>query len=77
VGFFGIEGSLNGLIRIGRRYIRFFKFLDSFSKAYDAFSSIDGMRALLMVGKWGCMGIYLGCESLTIVSVEIFCLSRT
>lgn len=55
-------------LSIGRRYFRFFKFLDCFSKAYDAFYSGSGLGGVLLVGKWSCMGGYLILESSTIVS---------
>lgn len=32
-------------------------------------STVEGV---LEVGKWGCMGLYLGCESLGIVSLFSF-----
>lgn len=52
----------------GRRYFRFFKFLDCFSKAYEAFYSAGGLGGVLLVAKWSCMGGYMMLESSTIVS---------
>jgi hypothetical protein len=56
------------ILNAGRRYFRFFKFLDSFSKAFDSFYATDGVVGVLEVGKWSCLGAYLFLESLTIVS---------
>ena len=53
---------------LGRRYFRFFKFLECFSKAWSYLYESTGIDALLGTGKWSCQGIYLACESLTIVS---------
>jgi hypothetical protein len=54
---------------VGRRYFRFFKFLDAFPKAFDSFYATVGVMGVLEVGKWSCLGAYLFLESLTIVSV--------
>ena len=53
---------------VGRRYFRFFKWLDCFSKAFEAFYTSEGVSGVLEVGKWSCMGAYLFLESVTIVS---------
>jgi len=53
----------------GRRYFRFFRFLDCFSRAYDCFTDKEGMEGVLGTCKWSCMGAYLGLESVTIVSL--------
>lgn len=48
----------------GRRYFRFFRFLNCFSKAWSCFYGSD----MLGTGKWSCLGIYMVLESATIVS---------
>ena len=53
---------------LGRRYFRFFKFLDCFERAWGCFVNSDGMQMMLGAGKWSFMGLYLGLESVTIVS---------
>src|SRR3954466_1590442 len=53
---------------LGRRYFRFFRFLDCFAKSLASFHENEGLDVLLGTGKWSCMGIYLGLESITIVS---------
>jgi len=54
---------------LGRRYFRFFKFLDCWAVAYDARPAWDGSALLgtLEFGKWSCMGLYLFLESCTIL----------
>jgi hypothetical protein len=52
----------------GRRYLRFFKFIDAFAQASKAFNSSTGIAAILDVGKWSCLGIYLFLESCTITA---------
>ncbi|KAE9373452.1 hypothetical protein N431DRAFT_482476 [Stipitochalara longipes BDJ] len=52
---------------LGRRYFRFFKFLDAFSKAFDSLYGTVGVVGVLEVGKWSCLGAYLFLESLTIL----------
>ncbi|RDW77955.1 hypothetical protein BP5796_05807 [Coleophoma crateriformis] len=56
---------------LGRRYLRFTKFIDCFNTAYSAFSAPgsekSGVVVLLEVGKWSCLGIYLLLESFTIM----------
>ncbi len=59
---------------VGRRYFRFFKFLECFSKALECFYAASGVMGLLEVGKWSFLGVYLFLESLTIVSVFRFVL---
>ncbi|TVY83272.1 Peroxisomal membrane protein PMP27 [Lachnellula suecica] len=54
---------------LGRRYFRFFKFLDCFSKGYEAFYNADGIGGILLVGKWTCLGGYMLLESSTILDV--------
>ena len=56
---------------IGRRYIRFFKFIDNFSLAYTAFRTRSGFMGTLEVVKWSCWGIYLMFESSVIVGHRI------
>jgi hypothetical protein len=51
----------------GRRYVRFFKFIDAFATATRLFNSSSGITAVLDVGKWSCLGMYLFLESCTIV----------
>ncbi|KAH7419106.1 peroxisomal biogenesis factor 11 [Cadophora sp. MPI-SDFR-AT-0126] len=58
---------LRAQFALGRRYFRFFRFLECFSKAYDCFYTIDGMRGVLALGKWSCLGAYLFLESVTIL----------
>ncbi|KAF5877126.1 uncharacterized protein Bfra_001489 [Botrytis fragariae] len=47
-------------LAVGRRYMRFFRFIKNFSKAWDSLLNEDGMRMLINVGKSGFMGAYLG-----------------
>lgn len=58
---------------LGRRYLRFTKFIDCFGSAYSSFTSSSnrGFVASLEVGKWSCLGIYLLLESCTIVSLPL------
>ncbi|TGO48065.1 hypothetical protein BCON_0253g00140 [Botryotinia convoluta] len=56
-----------------RRYMRFFRFIKNFSKAWDSLLNEDGMRMLINVGKSGFMGAYLGLESLTILDIMGVC----
>ncbi|KAH8599773.1 peroxisomal biogenesis factor 11 [Bisporella sp. PMI_857] len=52
----------------GRRYFRFFRFLDCFQKAQECFDSEGGWSDIVFgVGKWSFLGLYMGLESLTIV----------
>ncbi|KAF7955553.1 hypothetical protein EAE96_004479 [Botrytis aclada] len=60
-------------LAVGRRYMRFFRFLQNFSKAWDSLLNEDGMRMLMNVGKSGFMGAYLGLESLTILDIMGVC----
>ncbi|KAF7871938.1 uncharacterized protein EAF02_009043 [Botrytis sinoallii] len=46
-------------LAVGRRYMRFFRFIKNFSKAWDSLLNEDGMRMLINVGKSGFMGAYL------------------
>lgn len=55
----------------GRRYFRFFRFIDCFSKAWNSFQESEGTDSILATGKWSCLGVYLGMESLAIVSLLI------
>jgi len=54
---------------LGRRYIRFFRWIDCLAKAYTVFCEETGLVAVLGVGKWSCMGAFLFLESLTILDV--------
>ncbi|PBP26178.1 PEX11 domain protein [Diplocarpon rosae] len=54
-------------LALGRRYLRFLKFVDAFNLAFDAFSFWNGMVAALEFGRWSCLGIYLLLESCTIL----------
>ncbi|KAL2075792.1 hypothetical protein VTL71DRAFT_735 [Oculimacula yallundae] len=58
---------LRAQFALGRRYFRFFRFLDCFSKAYDSFHSVDSVRGVLLVGKWSFLGGYMFLESVTIL----------
>ncbi|KAG4443826.1 hypothetical protein IFR05_000726 [Cadophora sp. M221] len=58
--------QLRGQFALGRRYFRFFRFLECFSKAYDCFRDVDGVRGVLAVCKWSCLGGYMFLESVTI-----------
>ncbi|KAF7943601.1 uncharacterized protein EAE97_005672 [Botrytis byssoidea] len=84
----GGEGSVDGKLQVqiveklwkarrelavGRRYMRFFRFIKNFSKAWDSLLNEDGMRMLINVGKSGFMGAYLGLESLTILDIMGVC----
>ncbi|KAF7862516.1 hypothetical protein EAF04_007389 [Stromatinia cepivora] len=60
-------------VAVGRRYLRFFRFIGHFSKAWDSLLNEDGMKMLINVGKSGFMGAYLGLESLTILDVMGVC----
>ncbi|KAF7929785.1 hypothetical protein EAE99_004689 [Botrytis elliptica] len=60
-------------LAVGRRYMRFFRFIKNFSKAWDSLLNEDGMRMLINVGKSGFMGAYLGLESLTILDIMGVC----
>ncbi|EDN95771.1 predicted protein [Sclerotinia sclerotiorum 1980 UF-70] len=86
VGDAGVDGKdvdgtqvrvLEGLWRarrelaVGRRYLRFFRFIGHLSKAWDSLLNENGIKMLINVGKSGFMGAYLGLESLTIVSATI------
>ncbi|SZF02447.1 unnamed protein product [Blumeria hordei] len=52
---------------LGRRYLRFFRFTESFAQAYDSYSDLNGVEALLVSGKWSFYGLYLACESLCLL----------
>jgi hypothetical protein len=55
----------------GRRYFRFFKFIDCFHFASTAFHQIghgEKVTHLLEFGKWSCLGMFLSLEATTIVS---------
>ncbi|KAG4420222.1 hypothetical protein IFR04_006600 [Cadophora malorum] len=54
-------------LALGRRYLRFLKFIDAFALAFEAFSSQRGIVAALEFGKWSCMGMFLFLESCTIL----------
>ncbi|KAE8451597.1 hypothetical protein EG329_003670 [Mollisiaceae sp. DMI_Dod_QoI] len=54
---------------LGRRYIRFFRWIDCLAKAYTVFREETGLVAVLAVGKWSCMGAFLFLESLTILDM--------
>jgi hypothetical protein len=56
---------------LGRRYLRFFRFIDAFDNAMSSFQKKSGLEALLEIGKHVTLGIYLGLESSTIVSHHI------
>jgi Peroxisomal biogenesis factor 11 (PEX11) len=57
----------------GRRYLRFFKFIDAFALASKWFGSSIGITTVLDVGKWSCLGMYLFLESCTIIdAMEIW-----
>ncbi len=60
------------MLKIGRRYIRFFRWIDCLEKAYTVFREETGLVAVLAVGKWSCMGAFLFLESLTIVSYKSY-----
>ncbi|KAF7909300.1 uncharacterized protein EAF01_003018 [Botrytis porri] len=83
-GEWGMDGKVRVLIveklwkarrelAVGRRYMRFFRFIKNFSKAWDSLLNEDGMRMLINVGKSGFMGAYLGLESLTILDIMGVC----
>ncbi|CZT00615.1 related to PEX11 domain protein [Rhynchosporium graminicola] len=52
---------------LGRRYLRFLKFIDAFSLAFETLSSRSGVVAFLEFGKWSCLGMFLLLESCTIL----------
>jgi len=52
---------------LGRRYLRFFKFVDAFNLAFKGMNSSTGIVALLETGKWSCLGMYLLLECFTIM----------
>ncbi|KAL2061866.1 hypothetical protein VTL71DRAFT_7244 [Oculimacula yallundae] len=52
---------------LGRRYLRFLKFIDAFSLAFEALSTRNGILAILEFGKWSCLGMFLLLESCTIL----------
>ncbi|PVH85930.1 hypothetical protein DL98DRAFT_583018 [Cadophora sp. DSE1049] len=54
-------------LALGRRYLRFLKFIDAFALAFEAFSKHSGIVAVLEFGKWSCMGMFLFLESCTIL----------
>ncbi|CZR57126.1 uncharacterized protein PAC_07015 [Phialocephala subalpina] len=54
---------------LGRRYIRFFRWIECLSKAYTVFYDETGLVAVVGVGKWSCMSAFLFLESLTILDV--------
>ncbi|KAK0124324.1 hypothetical protein ONS95_009294 [Cadophora gregata] len=58
---------LRAQFALGRRYFRFFRFLECFSRAYDCFRTVDGVRGVFAVGKWSCLGSYMFLESVTIL----------
>ncbi|CAD6443749.1 c6563622-f4a6-4ab5-a8cb-cbc0a6598970 [Sclerotinia trifoliorum] len=60
-------------LAVGRRYLRFFRFIEHLSKAWDSLLNENGMKMLINVGKSGSMGAYLGLESLTILDVMDVC----
>jgi hypothetical protein len=62
-------GELIKAILLGRRYLRFFKFIPTLSAASSSvFSSLNPFVVLLETGKMGFLGLYLMLESSTIVS---------
>ncbi|CAD6506156.1 BgTH12-07086 [Blumeria graminis f. sp. triticale] len=52
---------------LGRRYLRFFRFTESFAQAYDSYFNLNGVEAALVSGKWSFYGLYLACESLCLL----------
>ncbi|KAL3417401.1 AoPex11B [Phlyctema vagabunda] len=54
-------------LALGRRYLRFTKFIDCFTFATTAFREKRGVVSVLEVGKWSCLGMYLLLESCTIM----------
>jgi hypothetical protein len=66
---------LRSQLALGRRYFRIFRFISCFAQALNVLSGVDGsevLRNVLEVGKYSFMGIYLGMESLSIVSLVPF-----
>jgi hypothetical protein len=60
---------------IGRRYLRILKFLDAFNLGFEVFRSGNGwfeVRKVVEFAKWNFLGVYLGLESLTVVSFCFF-----
>ncbi|KAJ5052135.1 uncharacterized protein L3040_001894 [Drepanopeziza brunnea f. sp. 'multigermtubi'] len=55
-------------LALGRRYLRFLKFVDAFALAFRVLSEQSGgVLAALEFGKWSCLGMYLLLESFTIL----------
>ncbi|KUJ17167.1 uncharacterized protein LY89DRAFT_718826 [Mollisia scopiformis] len=64
-------------LALGRRYLRIVKFVDAFQLSLAVFESGNGndngkrgfvvLRTTLEAGKWSCLGMFLGLESLTIL----------
>ncbi|KAK2733940.1 hypothetical protein FQN57_001923 [Myotisia sp. PD_48] len=56
---------------LGRRYFRYFKFIDCFNQAWNVFMVQDPARDIvastLEFGKWNTLGIYLMLEAVTIL----------
>jgi len=55
---------------VGRRFLRFFRWVGCFEKAWACFMESGegrGIKMLLEVGRWGFLGLYMGLESATIL----------
>lgn len=85
IGVHGVERRFL-IYFIGRRYLRFFKFIEHFDRALrllarplkaDATGSTAAASKSLILtsiefGKWSCLGLYFLLEDLTIVSLSRF-----
>lgn len=66
---------------LGRRFLRFGRWVGCLERAWVVYVGIrrggfcrrgGGIEGWLEMGKWGAMGVYLGCESVGIVSLLHF-----
>lgn len=61
------------LIRcVARRYLRAFKFIESFNASYAAWqvpvsTGTDSIRKMVVVAKWSVLGVYYAMENLSLV----------
>jgi hypothetical protein len=46
--------------------------MDCGLKAWASFTALAGLEMVFLVSKWAFLGLYLGCESATIVSSFVF-----
>ncbi|CRG90882.1 hypothetical protein PISL3812_07928 [Talaromyces islandicus] len=64
--------SARNQVALARRYLRFFKFIESFNASYAAWkvpapTGTDSIRKMVVVAKWSVLGVYYAMEDLTIL----------